>query len=233
MSDTKNKTLKAKGKGKELDSIVNDIIDICNDTIVKYKTEKALKPSAHVGIREDITRWNIIIDNIPTIMDVECIVRSSSDYYMLILKRDLIWDGNVLMEKRKCNQDFFDIEVKKDVINKNDITKKIIDLFSINDLSFCKCKNTFTRKNIFYKTANYFDIKLRNVEECCVCYDKTRTHTENCKHYICLECAPKLKTFCRYDGDNIPYFKCPMCRENTDELVDAVDLRDCLSEEED
>ncbi len=235
--NTKNKTLK--GKGKELDTIVNDIIDICNDTIVEYKTEKALKPSgphSHTYVHKTITIWNIIIDNIPTSMSMKCNVSQThlSDDYILSLERTLSWDGIVYMEESDLfKTDIMHVEVKKDIINKNDITKKIIDLFSINNLSYCKCRNTFTEKDIFSKTVNYFDFKLRNVEECCVCYDKTSTQTNNCKHYICLECVSKLKTIRTCVGSEAPYFRCPMCREKTEGIVDSVGLQDCLSDEED
>jgi hypothetical protein len=57
---------------------------------------------------------------------------------------------------------------------------------------------------------NYMGNMIVNeMEECCVCYEKTNSKTD-CGHTICLQCAMKVKK--EPDENDEKYRNCPMCR---------------------
>ena len=222
----KENKIEINSKGKELDEIVNAIIIKCNDTIVEWKKQG-------VSSCEDscIDLWDIQIDNIPVKFFVKCRVHRSRpiitspespeyyDYKLLIIT-NLEWNGNIYLDEEISNFNNFSRQVKvvKDVIDRNDITRHIIDLFNVNDLRYCKLQNIFVKKDdIFSKVVNYFNLKYTNVEECCVCYDKTRIRTKMCKHYLCLECVSKMKTITPRNSMN--YTNCPMCKAEVNEMT--------------
>ena len=219
----KENKMEINSKGKELDEIVNGIIIKCNDTIVAWKKEKDCR-----GTDSCIDVWNIQIDNIPVEFTLRCRVHrftpinnspENNDYKLLIIA-NLDWKGNIYMDEEIgnfCNFNL-DVKVEKDVIDRNDITRHIIDLFNVNDLRYCKLQNIFVKKDdIFSKVVNYFNLKYTNVEECCVCYDKTRIRTKMCKHYLCLECVSKMKTITPRNSMN--YTNCPMCKAEVNEMT--------------
>ena len=220
---TQNNT-KVSGMGKELNDIVNAIIKKCNDTIVESKNETRFNTSSIVGRNKskNICDWNITIDNIPVRFNLECQVcrLRENNEYKLILERDLCWNGSIYLGEYLNDVNNYSLEVKmeNDVIDKNDITRIIIDLFNFDNLKFCKIKNRFVEKdNIFLKALNYFDLKCENIDECCVCYDKTTTRTKKCNHYLCMECIPKLKTF--IPSNSLNYINCPMCKQRVNEMT--------------
>jgi hypothetical protein len=216
---TQNKT-EVNGKGKELDDIVNGIIKKCKDTIVEYKNKKKNDTHHHCESK-NIGYWNIIIDNIPVHFVLNCDVFTlhENNGYKLKLERDINWNGLIYLgeNEESFNHHSLEVKVDNDVIDKNDITRIIIDLFNFDNLKFCKINNKFIEKdNIFSKAINYFDLKCENIDECCVCYDKTTIRTKKCKHHICLECLPKIKTFIPYNSPN--YINCPMCKQRVKEM---------------
>jgi len=231
----KENKIEINSKGKELDEIVNAIIIKCNDTIVEWKKQG-------VSSCEDscIDLWDIQIDNIPVKFFVKCRVHRSRpiitspespeyyDYKLLIIT-NLEWNGNIYLDEEISNFNNFSRQVKvvKDVIDRNDITRHIIDLFNFNDLKYCKIRNIFIKKDdIFLKVVNYFDLKCLDCDECCICYDKTTFKTKMCKHSICLECVAKMKTITPCMDAN--YINCPMCKAEVREMVNRRD--NCFSE---
>ncbi len=234
---TQNNT-EVNGKGKELDIIVNNIIKSCNDTIKEYKSGDTSnrRPSK----TKNIDSWHIMIDNIPVLMGLNCEVNTLYDdnnKYKLRLERKLYWNGNLFIGENDtfsfCHKE---IKVENDIIDKNDITKNIIKLIDINNLKYCKIQNRFIDKySIFLNVVNYFGLKCENIDECCVCYDKTITRTKKCNHYLCLECVPKIKTFT--PPNNMNYINCPMCKQRVNEInceeVNAENVSDYDSNDED
>jgi hypothetical protein len=65
--------------------------------------------------------------------------------------------------------------------------------------------------NIF-RNYNCDNIKKTCSDECCVCYNKTKTKT-SCKHSLCVRCWSKMYNDieCPDDDDCV---KCPMCRQD-------------------
>ena len=221
----KENKMEINSKGKELDEIVNAIIIKCNDTIVEWKKEKGERGCKNTYINE----WNIKIDNIPVNFSLICKVfklRHNTTFvedsdYKLMICTELDWKGNIYLDEEEStfNNFSYHVKVEKDVIDRNDITRHIIDLFNFNDLKYCKIQNIFVKKeDIFIKVINYFDLKcLIDCDECCICYDKTSFKTEMCKHYICLECVAKMKTI--KPPQDMNYFNCPMCKAEVNEMV--------------
>jgi len=219
----KENKIEINSKGKELDEIVNGIIIKCNDTIVAWKKEKDCR-----GTDSCIDVWNIQIDNIPVEFTLRCRVHRctpinnspENNDYKLLLNTNLDWNGHIYLDEEISNFNNFSrqVKVEKDVIDRNDITRHIIDIFNVNDLRYSKLQNMFVKKDdILSKVVNYFDLKYTNGEECCVCYDKTKTRTKMCKHYLCLECVSKMKTIMRRNDLN--YMNCPMCKAEVNEIV--------------
>ena len=57
---------------------------------------------------------------------------------------------------------------------------------------------------------NYMGNMISNeMEECCVCYEKTNSKTD-CGHTLCLQCAMKIKE--ESDENDEKHRNCPMCR---------------------
>ena len=220
---TQNK-IEVNKNAKELDDIVDYIIKKCNEVIEEYKSEDN-KNKIHK--EKSINCWYLIIDNIPVRLDLECHVNSKwneNDTYILSLFRRIYWNGKMFLEEGLDNFNYSkkEIKVEKDIVDKNDITKTIINMFNFDNLKFCKIKNRFVEKDtIFYKVINYFDLKCQYVDECCVCYDKTTTKTRKCNHYLCLECVPKIRT--SIPPNSLNYIDCPMCKQKVNELVSEVD----------
>lgn len=215
---TQNKT-EVNKNGKELDDIVDYIIKKCNEVIEEYKSQDDKKKSYK---SKNINCWDLIIDNIPVSFELECDVytKYQSDTYILYLESKFNWNGKMYLEEGLNN--FYynknEIKVEKDIIDKNDITRTIISMFNFDNLKFCKIKNRFDEKDcIFLKAINYFDLKCQDVDECCVCYDKTTTLTKKCNHYLCLDCVSKIKTFIPHNSLN--YINCPMCKQRVNEMV--------------
>jgi hypothetical protein len=227
---TQNKT-EVNGKGKDLDDIVNTIIKKCNDTIVEFKNVNKNDTSYHCESK-NICYFNIIIDNIPVHFSLNCKISKflKDDEYELRLERDVSWDGAIFIGENDCfNHLSLEVKVDNDVIDKNDITRIIIDLFNFDNLKFCKIKNRFIEKdNILLKAINYFDLKCENIDECCVCYDKTTIRTKKCKHHICLECLPKVKTF--IPPNSLNYINCPMCKQSVNQMSSEKDNTESVSD---
>jgi hypothetical protein len=223
----KENKMEINSKGKELDEIVNAIIIKCNDTIVEFKKDKDSRCKDSY-----IEEWDIKIDNIPVKFSLNCRVHrftptnTSPEYndYKLLINTVLDWGGSIYLEEEISTFNNFSrqVKVEKDVIDRNDITRHIIDLFNFNDLKYCKIQNIFVKKdNIFMKVVNYFDLKCLDCDECCICYDKTSFKTEMCKHYICLECVAKMKTI--KPPHDMNYVNCPMCKAEVREMINHSD----------
>lgn len=105
-------------------------------------------------------------------------------------------------------------------------------LMQLKDLKFCKYTGKFVKDTsdrvIIEKFCDIFSeftesMKL-NIDECCVCYDKTKLYT-TCGHFVCLECFQKIqKNYTNHDcecdecdGDecSIINFVCPMCKQKS------------------
>jgi hypothetical protein len=219
---TQNKT-EVNKNGKELDDIVDYIIKKCNEVIEEYKSQKGRK----IYKEKNINSWNLIIDNIPVSFNLECKVSSKwneNDTYILSLLRRIYWNDKICLEENLDNfySNTIEIKVEKDIIDKNDITRTTIKMFNFDNLKFCKIKNRFVEKDtIFLKAINYFDLKCQDVDECCVCYDKTTTKTRKCNHYLCLECVPKIRTF--VPPNSLNYIDCPMCKQKVNEIISETD----------
>ena len=56
------------------------------------------------------------------------------------------------------------------------------------------------------------DKNLITDEECCVCYENTKTAVQGCKHPVCKTCFKGMKRSGRT-------LACPMCRGNMRKLV--------------
>ena len=224
----KENKIEINSKGKELDEIVNAIIIKCNDTIVKWKKE--VEEEGRRCNESHIDAWDIQIDNIPVKLSLECVVQgfrpinTSPKYndYKLYIATGLDWGGNIHLDEETSNFNHFShsVKVEKDVIDRNDITRHIIDLFNVDDLRYCKLQNLFVKKDdIYSKVGNYFNFKYINLEECCVCYDKTIVRTKMCKHYLCLECVSKMKSIKGRPRGCLNYINCPMCKAEVNEMT--------------
>jgi len=213
---THNKT-EVNKNGKELDDIVDYIIKKCNEVIEEYKSQEGRK----VGKEHSISGWRIIIDNIPVYLYLQYGFDTNFKHEeILYLRRKIQWMGKMYLDD--CVEEFnnkrTDIKVENDIIDKNDITRTIIDMFNFDNLKFCKIRNRFIEKDcIFLKTINYFNLKYQDADECCVCYDITTTKTKKCNHYLCLECVPKIKTF--IPRNTLHYIDCPMCKQKVREII--------------
>ena len=60
-----------------------------------------------------------------------------------------------------------------------------------------------TKKDDYLECYNYFGISYMNIDDCCVCHEKTQLKT-NCKHTLCALCWNKLKKR-----------ECPICRNDS------------------
>jgi hypothetical protein len=214
---TQNKT-EVNKNGKELDDIVDYIIKKCNEAIKEFKLQE------NSYQEKSIDYWQLIIDNIPVAFRLECCYSKRDNEEILSLIRTIYWFDKMYLEEGldDFNRDKIIIKVEKDIIDKNDITRTIIKMFNFDNLKFCKIKNRFVEKDtIFLKAINYFDLKCQDVDECCVCYDKTTTKTKKCNHYLCLECVSKIKTF--VPPNSLNYINCPMCKQKVNEIIGKAD----------
>lgn len=221
----KENKMEINSKGKELDELVSAIIIKCDETIAVWKNNPHNDRAYHFSKELFIQSWELIIDNLPIRFVLECRVTSErrySDEYNLFLQGTLQWNGLLCLDNSDESHVFAirsnKINVVNDVIDKNDITRNIIDIFNFSDMKYCKIRNVFGKKdNIFLNAVNYFDLKTMNGDECCVCYDKTITRTKQCNHYLCLQCVSKIKTFI---PPNTPdYINCPMCKQRVNKMT--------------
>jgi hypothetical protein len=58
-----------------------------------------------------------------------------------------------------------------------------------------------------FRNLKIDNIKTTCTEECCVCYNRTKTKTD-CKHSLCYRCWSKM-----YDDSEEGEVQCPLCRE--------------------
>ena len=67
---------------------------------------------------------------------------------------------------------------------------------------------------LFSILKNYENV-CSSISECCVCLEITDTRT-SCDHNVCISCYSKLdvsnKKWSQYDGTDLFYKKCPLCR---------------------
>jgi hypothetical protein len=52
--------------------------------------------------------------------------------------------------RKDFNNYSLEVKMENDVIDKNDITRIIIDLFNFDNLKFCKIKNRLLKKIIYF-----------------------------------------------------------------------------------
>jgi hypothetical protein len=80
-----------------------------------------------------------------------------------------------------------------------ELAKFIIE--ELPELRYEKYSSMFVKPRKFYDhILKFHNVKLAG-DECCVCYERTKSMTK-CKHYLCLQCRPQLKEE-----------KCPICRK--------------------
>jgi len=96
----------------------------------------------------------------------------------------------------------------------------ISKIFSdLNIFKFDKITNKFIidKSDITNKIINYFNLKHQGLDECCVCNDKTTLAT-SCNHHLCFQCINKIKIYNGADDNNHACFKCPMCRRRVEKM---------------
>jgi hypothetical protein len=114
-----------------------------------------------------------------------------------------VWNNYILFPPKADNCTMY-----PETISISTFQQKILDEF-IHHLGTLKLD---LLEGVLYSTEHTLNFKelysLSNVElafkieQCVVCYEKTRTFT-NCKHFLCVTCASRLQTLPK---------RCPVCR---------------------
>jgi hypothetical protein len=126
-------------------------------------------------------------------------------------------EGNDYIRLYSYNQ-YNQNEITKDDLESfcSDIFKRLplLKLNSEGMLCITRCNGKTVRDKVdkIFHDLNCDNITKSCSEECCVCYNITRTTTP-CKHHLCYRCWSKMNNDNNND-DNDEYIKCPICRED-------------------
>lgn len=131
------------------------------------------------------------------------------------------------LNNRGENDDLYhNSKYNKDGLTDSEIEKfcqKIFDEIPLLKLNYegnliaNKSKRDIAREKVdaIFRNYNCDNIKKSCSDECCVCYNKTKTKTA-CKHSLCIRCWSKMYKDIDDDSDDEggACLKCPMCRED-------------------
>ena len=133
----------------------------------------------------------------------------------------------VIHKFKKLYQEYIgDFTSKEEVLGLIDTQNYFI---WIADLKYNNLIGNFIKNNgdnLFMDTnpSEYILEKMGlDLEDCCVCLEKTTTKLKKCNHTICIECIGKLEVIQHFS-------KCPLCRSKfTSNTLDIVNQADLLS----
>lgn len=176
---------------------------------IKYKTK----------VNEHSTRTHhIYLEDISTIdgigVDVYIHNVNNGDLLLSIESNTIYVNGERI---NLYNSGRIELKWKKGLHEFQEAFEKIIMI--LQQLSFDKISSKFVEKKTFYATQIFPELvtigkAISNIEDCCVCYEKTRRQTPCC-HTLCIPCWSKIKPVNNIDDeDEYKITPCPLCRKD-------------------
>ena len=182
-------------------SKMNKMIDALVDELMKrFSTSH---PASHPSFN---------MKDIEEIDGLKCEVLLVRGYkqFRLKIESDVLWDGYV-----DDNVEYYSNDSLLDIgPTKAEIKKAVIKMLEIlPKLKFDKLRGELVCgeiKECYAEIFKFNNIKIKEPNECVVCYDKTFVKTP-CNHSLCFVCNEKLPTI--LTGNRF-LRKCPVCRKD-------------------